>query len=54
MEARTQKLLAALAAYVMLAALAALTTEGIIRVATVIFLAGLAVKTLIAHKAGWS
>ena len=47
------RFLAAMAAYAMLALLATFTTSGKIRLATLIFLAGLALKTVIAYKAGW-
>ena len=43
----------AMGAYAVLALLAALTLDGLFRVAVWIFLGGLAVKTYIAHKAGW-
>ena len=43
----------ALAAYAVLALLAALTLEGTLRYAVWILLGGLAVKTYIAKKAGW-
>ncbi len=44
---------AAMLSYVVLATLAALTLDGLIRLAVWIFLGGLALKTVIAHKAGW-
>ena len=44
---------AALAAYCALAVMAAFTLDGVWRIAVWIFLAGLAVKTWIAYKAGW-
>ena len=47
------RLVAAMGAYVVLALLAWFTLDGIMRSAVWIFLAGLAVKTWIAHKAGW-
>ena len=47
------RLVAAMGAYVVLALLAGFTLDGIMRSAVWIFLAGLAVKTWIAHKAGW-
>jgi hypothetical protein len=47
------RLVAAMGAYVVLALLAGFTLDGIMRNAVWIFLAGLAVKTWIAHKAGW-
>ena len=43
----------AMIAFVVLGLLAAFTLDGLIRTACLIFLAGLAIKTLIAHKAGW-
>jgi len=43
----------AMAAYAVLALLALFTLDGVFRLAVWIFLAGLAVKTLIAYKAGW-
>jgi hypothetical protein len=43
----------AILAFVILGLLATFTLDGLIRVACLIFLAGLAVKTVIAHKAGW-
>jgi len=47
------RILAAMGAYATLALLAAFTLDGVMRSAVWIFLAGLAVKTWIAHKAGW-
>jgi hypothetical protein len=47
------KLLAAMAAYLVLGLMAAFTLDGVMRLAVWIFLAGLGVKTLIAWKAGW-
>jgi hypothetical protein len=44
---------AALGAYSVLALLAGLTLDGLMRSAVLVFLAGLALKTWIAHKAGW-
>jgi hypothetical protein len=44
------RLVSALASYGLLAAMAALTLEGKLRVFTLIFLAGLAVKTIIGWK----
>jgi hypothetical protein len=44
---------AAMGAYAALAALAGFTLDGIFRLAVWIFLAGLAVKTWIARRAGW-
>lgn len=40
-------------AYTVLALLAAFTLDGLLRAAVWILLAGLAVKTYIAYKAGW-
>ena len=48
------RFIAALCAYAVLASLAAFTLDGIMRIAVWIFLAGLALKTAIAYKAGWS
>jgi hypothetical protein len=44
---------AALAAYAVLAILAAFTLDGKLRYAVWIFMAGLAAKTAIAYKARW-
>lgn len=49
----TTRLLRALGAFTVLLLLAAFTLDGALRLATCIFLGGLLVKTLIAHKAGW-
>ena len=43
----------AMGTYAVLALLAALTLDGLMRDAVWIFLGGLAVKTYIAKKAGW-
>ncbi len=43
----------ALAAYAALALLAAFTLDGVLRLAVWILMAGLALKTWIAYKAGW-
>jgi hypothetical protein len=43
----------AMGSYAILALLAGLTLDGVFRAAVWIFLAGLAVKTWIAFKAGW-
>jgi len=43
---------AAMIAFAVLGALAGFTLDGMIRIACLIFLAGLALKTVIAHKAG--
>ena len=48
-----QRFLSALAAYAAIAIMAALTLDGLLRTAVWIFIGGLAVKTLIAYKAGW-
>ena len=47
------RFLHALLAYAALALLAGFTLDGLFRIAVWIFLAGLAAKTAIAHKAGW-
>lgn len=47
------RLFRAMAAYVALALMAAFTLDGVFRIAVWIFLAGLAIKTYIAHRAGW-
>ena len=44
---------AAMIAFAALGLLAGFTLDGMIRIACLIFLAGLALKTVIAHKAGW-
>jgi len=49
----SQRLLLALSAYAVLALLAAFTLDGALRLAVWILMAGLAVKTWIAYKAGW-
>jgi hypothetical protein len=43
----------AMIAFAVLGLLAGFTLDGIFLTACLIFLAGLAIKTLIAHKAGW-
>jgi hypothetical protein len=43
----------AMIAYAVLAIAAALTLDGVIRIACLIALGAFALKTLIAHKAGW-
>jgi hypothetical protein len=48
-----QRLFAALSGYAVLALLAGFTLDGVLRSAVLILLAGLAVKTWIAYKAGW-
>jgi hypothetical protein len=47
------RFLLAMGAYAVLALLAALTLDGLMRNAVWILLGGLAVKTYIAQKAGW-
>ncbi len=47
------RLLSAMAAYAVIATLAAFTLDGALRYAVWILMAGLAFKTWIAHKAGW-
>lgn len=47
------KFLAAILAYAVLAVLDGFLIEGRLRIAVWILLAGLALKTWIAHKAGW-
>jgi len=47
------RFLKAMGSYAVLAILAAFTLDGLIRTVVWIFLAGLAVKTYIAYKAGW-
>ena len=49
----TSRLRWALGAYAVLLLLVTLTLDGTLRLATLIFLGGLVVKTLIAYKAGW-
>jgi hypothetical protein len=49
----TTRLAWALAAYAVLLLLVTFTLDGVLRLATYIFLGGLVVRTLIAHKAGW-
>jgi hypothetical protein len=48
-----QRFFAALGAYAVLAVLAGFTLDGILRSAVLILLAGLALKTWIAYRAGW-
>jgi len=48
-----KRFLTAMGAYAGFALLAAFTLDGLLRTALWIFLAGLAVKTWIAYKAGW-
>ena len=51
---RQTRLIAAMAAYTVFALLAAFTLDnGLLRNAVWILLAGLALKTYIAHRAGW-
>ena len=47
------RFLGAMCAYAALALAATFTLDGLLLSAVWIFLGGLAVKTLIAHKAGW-
>ena len=49
----TSRFLWALGVYAVLALMAAFTLDGTLRAAVWILLAGLTVKTCIAHKAGW-
>lgn len=48
-----QRFFAALGAYSVLAVLAGFTLDGLLRSAVLILLAGLALKTWIAYRAGW-
>ena len=48
-----KRLISAMSAYVVIAALAAFTLDGVLRAAVWILMAGLAAKTWIAYKAGW-
>jgi hypothetical protein len=48
-----KRLISAMAAYAVIAALAGFTLDGVFRAAIWILMAGLAAKTWIAHKAGW-
>ncbi len=52
-ESMNTRLIGAMSAYAVLAGLAAFTLDGAFRYAVWILMAGLAVKTWIAHKAGW-
>lgn len=52
-EIVNKRLLAAMSAYAGLALAAGLTLDGKLRLAVWIFMAYLAVRTVIAHKAGW-
>jgi hypothetical protein len=47
------RFLKAMGTFAVLAILATFSLDGLIRAAVLIFLAGLAVKTYIAYKAGW-
>ena len=49
----TTRFYLAMAVYAAMALLAAYTLDGNLRLAVWILMAGLAVKTLIAYKAGW-
>jgi hypothetical protein len=48
-----KRLSLALSAYAVIAVLAAFTLDGLLRNAVWVLMAGLAVKTYIAHRAGW-
>ncbi|HLI83406.1 MAG TPA: hypothetical protein VKV17_05780 [Bryobacteraceae bacterium] len=48
-----KRLISAMAVHAVIAVLAGLTLDGILRAAVWILMAGLAAKTWIAHKAGW-
>jgi hypothetical protein len=48
-----KRLISAMAAYAVIAMLAGFTLTGLLRNAVWILMAGLAVKTWIAYKAGW-
>lgn len=48
-----QRFFAAIGGYAILAALTVFTLDGLLRSAVLILLAGLALKTWIAYKAGW-
>jgi len=49
----TTRFIWAMSVYAVLALMATFTLDGNLRLAVYILLAGLAVKTLIAYKAGW-
>jgi hypothetical protein len=49
----TARLYKAMGAYAALALMAGFTLDGVFRIGVWILLAGLALKTLIAYKAGW-
>jgi hypothetical protein len=49
-----KRFIGAMCAYLVLAVMAALTLDGMLRAAVWIFLAGLAARTAIAFKAGWT
>jgi hypothetical protein len=49
----TTRFIWAMSVYAVLALMATFTLDGTLRLAVYILLAGLAVKTLIAYKAGW-
>jgi len=49
----TTRFIWAMSVYAVLALMATFTLDGNLRIAVYILLAGLAVKTLIAYKAGW-
>jgi hypothetical protein len=48
-----QRLIAAAGAYLTIAVLATFTLDGAFRLAVLILLGGLALKTYIAYRAGW-
>jgi hypothetical protein len=47
------RLIAALSAYAVIGLAAGLTLDGVFRIGIWILMAGLALKTVIAYKAGW-
>lgn len=47
------RLIAAISAYAILSLMAGFTLDGVFRIAVWILMAGLALKTVIAYKAGW-
>jgi hypothetical protein len=49
----TKRYLRAMISYAVIAALAAFTLEGKLRIAVLLVMAALAIKTHIAYKAGW-
>lgn len=54
MKSRLSRLIGAFSAYALIAIMAAFTLDGLICAAVLILLGGLALKTLIAYKAGWN